>query len=402
MNDQDRITQLLTRGVDTIYPTREALEKVLRSGKKLRLYQGFDPTGTQLHIGHAVAMRKLREWQDLGHHVIFLIGDGTGQAGDPSGKMKARGRFMSRDELRENAVDYVKQASKIVRFDGDNPVEILYNSDWLNKLDLVGILGIAQHFSVQQLIERDMFQERMKRGESINLREFLYPLLQGYDSVAMNVDLEMGGTDQSFNMLAGRQLVQSMQGREKFVMTVPLLTDAKGVKIGKTEGNVIGLTDAPNDFYGKIMALGDDAIVPCFTLLTDVPEETIGEMKRKMEEGDNPMAFKKQLAWELTKQFNSVAEADTAQKEFETRFQKGDTSKADLALFSVSALSGSLSASEVMVSAGLVSSKSEAKRKIDEKAVFLDSVPVTEYNQKLENPIGRVLKVGRKAVRIGK
>lgn len=402
MNDQDRITQLLTRGVDTIYPTREALEKVLRSGKKLRLYQGFDPTGTQLHIGHAVAMRKLREWQDLGHHVIFLIGDGTGQAGDPSGKMKARGRFMSRDELRENAVDYVKQASKIVRFDGDNPVEILYNSDWLNKLDLVGILGIAQHFSVQQLIERDMFQERMKKGESINLREFLYPLLQGYDSVAMNVDLEMGGTDQSFNMLAGRQLVQSMQGREKFVMTVPLLTDAKGVKIGKTEGNVIGLTDAPNDFYGKIMALGDDAIIPCFTLLTDVPEETIGEMKRKMEKGDNPMAFKKQLAWELTKQFNSVTDADTAQKEFETRFQKGDTSKADLALFSVSALSGSLSASEVMVSAGLVASKSEAKRKIDEKAVFLDSVPVTEYNQKLDNPVGRVLKVGRKAVRIGK
>src|SRR3989344_3568949 len=224
----DPITHLLTRGVDTIYPSREALEKVLRSGKKLRLYQGFDPTGTQLHIGHGVAMRKLREWQDLGHHVIFLIGDGTGQAGDPSGKMKARGKFRSREELRANAVDYEKQAGKIVRFDGENPVEILYNSDWLNALKLVDILGIAQHFSVQQLIERDMFQERMKKGESINLREFLYPLLQGYDSVAMNVDLEMGGTDQAFNMLAGRQLVSAMQGREKFVMTVPLLSDEIG------------------------------------------------------------------------------------------------------------------------------------------------------------------------------
>ena len=246
----DAIDHLLTRGVDRIYPSREALEKVLRSGKKLRLYQGFDPTGTQLHIGHAVAMRKLREWQDLGHHVIFLIGDGTGQAGDPSGKTKSREKFMTREELRANARDYVKQASKIVRFDGDNPVEILYNSDWLNTLTLVDILEILQHFSWQQLSERDLFDVRRKRGEEINMREFIYPVLQGYDSVAMNVDLEMGGTDQTFNMLAGRHLVKAMQGREKFVMTVPLLADAKGVKIGKTEGNVIGLTDPPNDFYG--------------------------------------------------------------------------------------------------------------------------------------------------------
>ncbi|HLD25270.1 MAG TPA: tyrosine--tRNA ligase [Patescibacteria group bacterium] len=391
----DPITHLLTRGVDTIYPSREALEKVLRSGKKLRLYQGFDPTGTQLHIGHGVAMRKLREWQDLGHHVIFLIGDGTGQAGDPSGKMKARGKFMSREELRANAVDYVKQAGKIVRFDGENPVEILYNSDWLNALKLVDILGIAQHFSVQQLIERDMFQERMKKGESINLREFLYPLLQGYDSVAMNVDLEMGGTDQAFNMLAGRQLVSAMQGREKFVMTVPLLSDAKGVKIGKTEGNVIGLTDPPNDFFGKIMALGDDAVVPCFTLLTDVPETEIEAMKKNM----RPIDFKKKLAFELTKQFNTEKEAKDAQKEFETRFQKGDISNSNIPSVSLAAVSSGASVSEAMVTFKLASSKSEAKRLIDQGAVKYNGVLITLPKQLLD-AIPGILEVGRKAVKI--
>jgi tyrosyl-tRNA synthetase len=271
----DQIEQLLTRGVDTIYPTKKALEDVLRSGKKLTLYQGFDPTGTQLHIGHMVGFRKLRQWQDLGHHVIFLIGDGTGLAGDPSGKMKARGKFMSRKELRDNAVDYLKQAGKIVRFEGDNPIEIRYNGDWLTALDLEHILDIAGHFTVQQMIERDMYQQRLRANEPINLREFLYPLLQGYDSVAMNVDLELGGSDQMFNMLAGRTLVKAILQKEKFVMTTPLLADANGVKIGKSEGNVIGLTDEPSDFFGKIMSLGDDAIIPCFTLLTDVPSQDI-------------------------------------------------------------------------------------------------------------------------------
>lgn len=396
----DAIDHLLTRGVDTIYPSREAFEKVLRSGKKLRLYQGFDPTGTQLHIGHAVAIRKLREFQDLGHHVIFLIGDGTGQAGDPSGKMKARGKFMSREELRSNAQDYVKQAGKIVRFDGENPVEILYNGDWLNSLSLVDILEIAQNFSVQQLIERDMYQERMKRGESINLREFLYPLLQGYDSVAMSVDLELGGTDQSFNMLAGRQLVSAMQGREKFVMTVPLLADAKGVKIGKTEGNAIGLTDAPNDFYGKIMSLGDDAIIPCFTLLTDLPDNDITAMQEQMTSGENPMKFKKQLAFALTKQFNSEEDAANAQKQFETRFQKGDLDNAELVSLSLQAFSPNPTLSEMVLASGFAASKSEAKRLIEQKAVTFNNELLTDYHHVVSPKKGDILKVGRKAGKI--
>lgn len=398
----DAIDHLLTRGVDTIYPSRQALEKVLRSGKKLRLYQGFDPTGTQLHIGHAVAMRKLRQWQDLGHHVIFLIGDGTGQAGDPSGKKKTREKFMTRDELRANAVDYVKQASKIVRFDGENPVEILYNSEWLNKLDLVKILDIAGHFTWQQLAERDLYQERIKSGGELNFREALYPLLQGYDSVAMNVDLELGGTDQTFNMLCGRQLVKQMLNKEKFVMTVPLLADSKGVKIGKTEGNVIGITDAPSDFYGKIMSLGDDAIIPCLTLLTDTPEDDIRSIQTKMTAGENPMVFKKQLAFTLTKQFNSEKDAATAQLEFETRFQKGQVSQSDLPKISLTSLKTNSPMADTLVAFGLASSKSEAKRLIEQKAVKIDGVLVGQSKTPPTLISGTTIEVGRKAVKITK
>src|SRR3989344_2136424 len=233
----DPIDELLTRGVDKIYPSREELEKILRSGRKLKLYQGFDPTGDKLHIGHMVGLRKHKQWQDLGHEVIFLIGDGTGQAGDPTGKKKTREKFFTSEELRANAKDYLAQASKVVRFDGENPIKIMYKGDWLNKLNLTDILNITQYFSVQQLIERDMFQERIKNNEDINLREFLYPLLQGYDSVAMDVDLELGGSDQTFNMLTGRTLMRKMKGKEKFVMTTPLLSESRGIKIGKSEGN---------------------------------------------------------------------------------------------------------------------------------------------------------------------
>ncbi len=396
----DPIETLLTRGVDTIYPSRDALEKVLRSGKKLTLYQGFDPTGSQLHIGHAVGFRKLRQWQDLGHHVIFLVGDGTGLAGDPSGKMKARGTFMSRQELRNNAVSYLKQASKIVRFDGDNPIEIRYNGDWLTKLKLEDILVIAQHFSVQQLIERDMYQVRMKAGDSINLREFIYPLLQGYDSVVMKVDLEMGGTDQTFNMLAGRSLVKAMLGKEKFVMTVPLLTDAKGTKIGKTEGNVIGLTDEPSDFYGKIMALGDDAIIPCFTLLTDKMINEIAEMHEKMEKGENPMTFKKRLAYELTAWLNDEPSAKKAQENFEKRFQHGVIDvTVEVPTLRLSTMVNEPNVNTQIVKAGMAESNSEAKRLLSQNAVKLNEI-IISGNKALKIKAGDILKVGKKAKRI--
>lgn len=376
----DQITNLLTRGVDKIYPSREALEKVLRSGKKLKLYQGFDPTGIQMHIGHAVGLRKLRQFQELGHHVICLIGDGTGQAGDPSGKTRAREKFLTREELRANAKDYLLQAGKILRFEGVNPVEILYNGNWLNKLGLVEILDIAGHFTLQQMLERDLYQERLKTGMPLSLREFMYPLLQGYDSVAMSVDLELGGSDQTFNMLAGRTLVREMLGKEKFVMTVPLLADSKGTKIGKTEGNVIGITDPANEFYGKIMALSDDAIINCFLLLTDLDIEPL---KRRLDEGENPMVLKKELAFELTKQFNSEGDAILAQEEFERVHQKGETESASTTQVKARRL----------LNAIVGVSKSEAKRLIEQGAVDVNGQTV---NNDREVGAGDIIRVGKK------
>lgn len=387
----DKIEEVLTRGVDKIYPTREGLEKVLRSDKKLTLYQGFDPTGTQLHIGHMTGLMKLRQFQNLGHKVIFLIGDGTGQAGDPSGKTKARDKFFTRDELRKNAIDYVKQASKIVRFEGENAAEIKYNSDWLNKLSLPEILDLIGHVSWQQLAERDLFQERIKSGETLNLREAIYPLLQGYDSVAMKVDLEIGGSDQTFNMLIGRQLVKDYLNKEKFVLTTSLLTDSDGKKIGKTEGNVTAITAPANDLYGMVMSLGDDVIAKCFENLTEISMAKVREMEKKIQAGKNPMVFKKQLAFELTKMLNDEKAAQGAQENFEKTVQSGEM-PTDIPTFKVTASKQLL---DIIVEANLVTSKSEARRLVEQGAVEVDGKKVRE-NLELSPTDGTIIKAGKR------
>lgn len=396
-NFMDPIDELLTRGVDTIYPSKESLEKVLKSGKKLTLYQGFDPTGTQLHIGHMVGLRKLRQWQDLGHHVIFLIGDGTGQAGDPSGKLTARDRFLSRDELRKNAVDYVLQAGKIVRFEGENPIEIRYNGDWLNELRLADILNIAGNLTLQQLAERDLFQERMKKGEPVNLREFLYPLLQGYDSVAMKVDLELGGSDQTFNMLVGRQLVRQMLSREKFVMTTPLLTDSLGRKIGKTEGNVIALTDKSEDLFAKIMALSDDIIVKALEYLTDIPWDEIKKIENSIGGGENPMQFKKRLAFEITKQLNNQTEAKKAEEAFENSVQKGEL-PTEIEEITLSADDEEFINEDLLVSLNLATSKSDAKRLFQQGGVEVDGEKIMDSGKQPTIKDGTIIRVGKRKI----
>ncbi len=377
----DAIDHLLSRGVDTILPSKEALEKVLRSDQKLRLYQGFDPTGARLHIGHSVAMRKLRKFQELGHKVIFLIGDFTATIGDPSGKADAR-PILTHEQVLENAKEYQRQASKILKFDGDNPVEVLFNNEWLSKLSFADVIRLASHFTVQQMIERDMFQARIKRSDQIGLHEFLYPLMVGYDSVAMNIDLELGGTDQMFNMIAGRKLVSQIQHREKFVMTVPLLTDSKGTKIGKTEGNVIGLADEPTDFYGKIMSLGDDAIIPCFTLLTDTPMDAIDTMKKKIKAGDNPMVWKKRLAFELTKSFNSEMDAERAQCSFEQAFSHTtqQTVSAKAAIAKPVVLISNATIYEALGAAPYNKSKSEVKRLITSGSIDINNSTLLREN----------------------
>lgn len=393
----DAIDTLLTRGVDTIYPSKDALEKMLRAGRKLTLYQGFDPTGTQLHIGHMVGFRKLRQWQDLGHHVIFLIGDGTGQAGDPSGKLQTRDKFLTREELRKNAVDYVKQAGKIVRFEGENPIEIRYNGDWLTKLDYSQILDLLGHASLQQLMERDLFQERIKRGETVNMREFIYPLLQGYDSVALNVDLELGGSDQTFNMLTGRMLVKEMLQKEKFVMTTPLLTDAQGKKIGKTEGNVIALIDQASDLFAKIMALSDNLIAKGLEYLTNVSMEEIQAVEEALRKGEHPMKYKKQLAFEITKQLNSEEEAKKAQETFENVVQKKQLPQ-EIEEIQLFADDEETVDEDLLVSLNLASSKSEAKRLFQQGGVELDGKRVIDLNTELVIKDGSVLKIGKRRI----
>ncbi len=387
-NDENKIEELLTRGVDKIYPSKETLKETLLSGKKLRLYQGFDPTGDKLHIGHMVGFRKHRQWQDLGHEVIFLIGDGTGTAGDPSGKKKTRDKFFTKEELRANAKDYLSQASKIVRFDGENPIKIMYNGDWLDKLTKVEILDIAQNFSLQQLIERDMFQERLKEGESINMREFLYPLLQGYDSVAMDVDLELGGTDQTFNMLAGRTLMKAMKNKEKFVMTTPLLSDSKGVKIGKSEGNVIGLTDPAPELFGKIMSLGDDSIIPMFILLSDVPMEDISNFDLKKD----AMNLKKRIASIVVEQLHDKNKAEEARENFENTFSKGEFPEEAQVL----EVKGEDKIVDVIVENKIIESKTEFRRLMEAGAISdYPDKKITDPNE-VVGDTARKIKIGKK------
>ena len=394
----DKIEELLTRGVEKIYPSYEELEKVLKSGKKLKLYQGFDPTGIQLHIGHMVGLRKLRQWQDLGHHVIFLIGDSTATVGDPTGKEKARPR-LTKEQVLNNARKYKEQASKLLRFQGENPIEIKYNSEWLGKMSGAEFMNLASLVSYNQIIERDMFQKRLQKNESIGVLELLYPILQGYDSVAMNVDLEIGGSDQTFNMLVGRTLVKSMLNKGKFVMTTPLLTDSKGVKIGKTEGNVIALTDKPEDLFGKIMALPDDIILKGFEYLTDIPMSEIENVKKKIEKGENPIIYKKKLAFEIVKQLNDEINAKSAEDSFRKTVQKGDVPIETIEI-PKNRLTGAKCV-DLFFSAGLGSSKSYIKRVLEQAGGRMNNQILkpnddAEHTYKPEN----VYEFGRKKFKI--
>lgn len=395
----DDIEILLTRGVEKIYPSSEELHKVLRSGKKLKLYQGFDPTGTQLHIGHMIGLRKLRQWQDLGHHVIFLIGDFTAMVGDPSGKSSSR-KMLSHEEVLQNAKTYKEQASRIILFSGVNAAEVKFNGEWLGKLNAIELLRIVGHLSYQQVVERDLFQERMKQGQDVYMNEFMYPVMQAYDCVSMDVDLELGGSDQTFNMLMGRKLMRNMIHKDKFVMTLPLLTDAQGKKIGKTEGNAIAITDSPPELYGKIMALDDSIIVQGLESLTDTPLEEIKTIEEKLKAGENPITFKKKLAFEIVKQLNNESSAKTAQEEFERVVQKHEL-PSEITEITLGPDDGEFINEDFLVAINLVSSKSEAKRLFEQGGVEVDGKRITDPKNAVQIRNNMVVKVGkRKIVRL--
>ncbi|MGD9129897.1 MAG: tyrosine--tRNA ligase [Candidatus Woesebacteria bacterium] len=308
--------EILNRGVSEILPNKNSLVKLMNE-RKIRLYLGIDPTGAFLHLGHAVALRKLQQFAELGHQVILLIGNGTVKIGDPTGRDSSR-PMLTDKQIEENFKNWKKQASKILDFD---KIEIRHNGDWLDKLSLPEVIKLMAKSTVQQLIERDMFQERIKKGLPIHGHEILYPLLQGYDSVAMDVDLEIGGTDQTFNMMMGRTLQKIYNNKEKWVLTTPIINGTDGRKMSKSFSNYVSLTENPENMYGKLMSMSDEMITEYFKVLTDVPLSEIEEMEKAIQAGENPMTFKKKLAFSITQDLHSEEDAKKAQEHFEKTVQ---------------------------------------------------------------------------------
>lgn len=311
------LQELLTRGVAEVLPTTETLARLM-SQRKIRVYLGIDPTGSLLTLGHAVVLRKLQQFAELGHDVILLIGNGTVRIGDPTGRDSTR-PVLTDEVIQENFKNWKAQASKILDFD---KITIKYNGDWLDKLTYADLVKLMAQTTVQQLIERDMFQDRLKKNLPIHGHEIMYPLLQGYDSVAMDVDLELGGTDQTFNMMMGRHLQRVYNNHEKWVLTTPIINGTDGRKMSKSYGNFIAITEEPNDMYGKVMSIADTMIIEYFTLLTDVPMQEVHDMHTAMANGENPMPFKKKLAFEITKAFHNAEAAEAAAEHFKQTVQE--------------------------------------------------------------------------------
>ena len=387
--DQGRIREVLTRGVEEVI-VKEELEKKLLSGKKLRLYFGVDPTGSLLHLGHAVVLWKLREFQELGHEVILLIGDFTAKIGDPSGRDAMR-QPLSDKQIKENFKDYKKQASKILDF---FKVKVKHNSKWLSKLKFADILELSSHFTVQQMLHREMFDKRMKESAPISLSEFIYPLMQGYDSVAMDVDLEIGGNDQMFNMLAGRQLQKTYNNRDKHVLTAKLLLGTDGRKMSKTYDNAIYLTNAPEDMFGKIMSIKDELMADYFTLATRLPEEEIS----KILQVPNPRDQKARLAHEIVKMYHGEKAAIGAAENFDKVFRKHEAPE-NMEVFETD--KKNYPVLDLLCDSGLAESKNDAKRVIEGGGVSINSTKITDWRQEVNLEDGMVIQFGkRKFVKI--
>lgn len=379
---------LLHRGVAKVIPQKLAEEKLAKG--KIRMYWGIDPTGANIHLGHAVPLRKMKQFCDAGHEVIFLVGSFTAMIGDPSGRDAMR-EPLTREQVEKNFQDYKAQASKILDF---SKIQVRYNHEWLDELKFRDILGLAENFTVNQMIERDMFEKRLNEGKPIAVTEFLYPLMVGYDSVVLDVDCELGGTDQEFNMLAGRTLQKAFGKREKFIMTMKLLEGTDGRKMSKTYDNCIYLTDSAKDMFGKTLSIKDDLITMYMECCTDIPMEEIADVEKAMKKGANPKEFKVRLAKELVTMYHSKKDADAAEEEFNNVFAKGGVPD-DMP--EVQAQKGELLI-DLLVRAKIVPSKSEARRLIEQKAVTMNDTLVEAHDVKAEAGVTKVGK--RKFVKV--
>lgn len=374
------IVEVLNRGVNQVLPDKKGLSDLMAK-RKIKLYQGFDPSAPSLHLGNFVGLMKLRQFQKLGHEVIFLVGDFTGMIGDPTDKLATR-KKLTRAEVLKNAKAWKKQASKLLNFDGPNPAKIMFNSKWSDKISFKDLIEITSNLTVQQLIERDMFQMRLKSKEPIYLHEFLYPVAQGFDSVEMGVDLEVGGNDQLFNMMVGRNLSKAIKNKEKYVLTTKLLVDKEGKKVGKTTGNALFLDSKPQDFYAGIMSFPDEVILLSYELLTEVSLEGL-EKRIKA----NPMLEKKNLAFEIVKLLWGEKLAKKAALTFENNFQKREAEYTE-------EIKLQKSLAETIAPFTNLKSTGDAKRLIQQGGITINGDVVTDLNYKTKK--GDRIKIGKK------
>ncbi|QCZ92689.1 tyrosine--tRNA ligase [Salinimonas iocasae] len=391
MSDWQTAFAEIKRGTDEILPEDDLIEK-LKSGKTLTIKAGFDPTAPDLHLGHTVLINKLRVFQQFGHKVVFLIGDFTGLIGDPTGKNVTR-KPLSKEQVLENAQTYQDQVFKIL---DPAQTEIRFNSEWMDKLGAAGMIKLAASQTVARMLERDDFKKRYNNGQAIAIHEFLYPLVQGWDSVALEADVELGGTDQRFNLLMGRELQKENGQKPQTTVMVPLLEGLDGVqKMSKSLNNYIGITDTPNEMFGKIMSISDDLMWRYFELLSFRPLEELAELKAQVEQGANPRDIKIQLAREIIARFHSDEAAEAAYQDFVQRFQKNAIPD-DMPEVSVALEEGTLAIGNLLKQANLVGSTSDAIRMIKQGAVKIDGEKVTDTRLQITEPGEAVYQVGKR------
>jgi tyrosyl-tRNA synthetase len=389
---------LIRRGTHEIISEDELARKIersIRENRPLRVKEGFDPTAPDIHLGHTVSLRKMRHFQDLGHEVVFLIGDFTGMIGDPTGKKETRKR-LTREEVLANARTYEQQIFKIL-----DPARTVidFNSRWLAGMNLEGVAELAAASTVARMLERDDFSQRFSENRPISILEFLYPLMQGYDSVALKADVELGGTDQKFNLLVGRDIQRAYEQEPQVVITLPLLVGLDGrEKMSKSLGNYVGITDAPPQMFGKIMSIPDSLMMEYFEILTDVSREDMARMKRSLEDGsEHPREMKAHLARLITTQYSGAAAAEDASREFDRVFRDRQLPE-EIETMALRVQSESLWVCKLIVQAGLAASHAEARRLVEQGGVSIDGERVSDSSMEVAVPAGRrfVLKVGKR------
>ncbi len=390
MENIEQQLNLIKRGSDELLVESELIEK-LEKGLPLKIKAGFDPTAPDLHLGHTVLINKLRHFQELGHKILFLIGDFTGMIGDPTGKSATRPP-LTKEQVAENAQSYAEQVFKVLDKD---KTEIVFNSKWLTELGAAGMLKLASSLTVARMLERDDFSKRFKGNQPIAIHEFMYPLLQGYDSVALKADVEIGGTDQKFNLLMGRELQKQAGESAQCVLTMPLLEGLDGVnKMSKSLGNYIGINEAPEIIFAKIMSVSDDLMWRYIELLSFEPMEKVSKWKEEVDAGANPRNVKVNFAKEIVARFHSEQAADKALEDFQTRAKGGIPD--DVPEVEVIATEQSIGVSQLLKLAGLVQSTSEAMRAIKQGGVKLDSVKVEDKNLQIPKGTKVVAQVGKR------